>query len=116
MHPVANQVEIPTDKLSEAMEKCAVPGFTGDFTGHLRVLPTAGFEVEFLFEKRINIQVNKSDDPERPHVTNARVAKVRRVLLENAHRFRLGTKLARVFGTFVDGELRRFEVIEAESQ
>jgi hypothetical protein len=114
MHPVANMVEIPTDKLCEAMERCAIPGFTGDFTGHIRVLPTAANEVEFRFEKKTTVQINKPDEPAMPHVTNARVAKVRRVLSENAERFRLGTKLSRVFGTFVDGELRRFEVFEVE--
>jgi hypothetical protein len=114
MHPVANQVEIPTEKLSEALERCAVPGFTGNLIGHLRVLPTAANEVEFRFEKLTTLQVNKAQDPEQPLVTNARVAKVRRVLLENSDRFRLGTKLSRVVGNFVDGELRRFEVIEVE--
>lgn len=111
MHPVANMVEIPTEKLCEAMERCAVPGFTGDFTGHIRVLPSAGLEVEFDCERRINIALNKSEIV-RPVVTNARVAKVRGVFMEHGDKFRLGTKLSRVFGTFVDGELRRFEVIE----
>jgi hypothetical protein len=114
MHPVANQVEIPTEKISEAFERCAVPGFTGNITGHIRVLPAAAFEVEFSFEKVATLQINKDDDPVQPLVTNARIAKVRRVLMENAHRFRLGTPLSRVFGSFVDGELRRFDVIEVE--
>lgn len=114
MHPVANQVEIPTEKISEALERCAVPGFTGNVTGHIRVLPSAAHEVEFRFETATTLQINKPPDPEAPLVTNARVAKVRRVLLENADRFRIGTPLSRVFASFVDGELRRFEVIEVE--
>ena len=114
MHPVANQVEIPTEKISEAFERCAVPGFTGNITGHIRVLPSAALEVEFTFEKVATLQINKQDDPSTPLVTNARVAKVRRVLMENAGRFRIGTSLSRVFGSFVDGELRRFDVIEVE--
>lgn len=114
MHPVANQVEIPTEKISEAFERCAVPGFTGNITGHVRVLPSAAFEVEFRFEKEIAVQINKPMDPEAPHITNARVAKVRRVLMESAGRFRLGTPVRGVFGSFVDGELRSFKVLEVE--
>jgi hypothetical protein len=114
MHPVANMVEIPIEKIEEALVACAIPGFTGNITGHIKVLPTAAFEVEFSFEKLTTLQVNKPQDPERPLVTNARVEKVRRVLSENAERFRLGTALRCVYATFTDGELRRFEVIEVE--
>lgn len=114
MHPVSNQVEIPTEKISEALERCAVPGFTGNLTAHVRVLPSAAHEVEFRFETATTLQINKPQDPETPVVTNARVAKVRRVLLENAGRLRIGTPLSRIFASFVDGELRRFEVIEVE--
>jgi hypothetical protein len=112
MHPVSNQVDIPTEKISEALEACAIPGFTGNITGYIRVLPTAANEVEFRFEKAITLQINKPSEPELPVVTNARVAKVRRVLLENAPRFKIGTPLSRVFASFVDGELRQFQVIE----
>ena len=112
MHPVANQVDIPTDKIGEALERCAVPGFTGSVRGHIRVLPSAAHEVEFLFEKSTTMQINKPVEPERPIITNARVAKVRTVLLEHAHLFRLGTPVSGFFATFVDGELRRFELNE----
>jgi hypothetical protein len=111
-HPVSNMVDIPTEKISEALERVAVPGFTGNVTGHIRVLPSAAHEVEFRFETATTLQINKAQDPEQPVVTNARVAKVRRVLLENAGRFKIGTPLSRVFASFVDGELRRFDVIE----
>lgn len=114
MHPVANQVEIPTEKLSEALERCAVPGFTGQLIAHIRILPTAAHEIEFRFEKLTTLQIHKPDEPETVMVTNARVAKVRRMLLENQNRFRLGTKLSRLVGNFRDGELTRLEVIEVE--
>ena len=113
-HPVANQVEIPTEKISEALERCAVPGFTGSVTGYIRVLPTAALEVEFRFETATTLQINKPTEPEQPIVTNARVAKVRRVLMENARRFMIGTPISKIFATFNDGELRRFEVIDIE--
>ena len=111
-HPIANFVAIPTEKISEALERCAVPGFTGNVTGHIRVLPSAAHEVEFRFEQTTLVRIQKTEDPETPLVTNARVAKVRRVLLENAHRFQIGTPLSRIFATFDNGELRRFEVTE----
>ena len=111
-HPVANQVDIPTEKISEALERCAVPGFTGNITAHIRVLPTAAHDVEFAFETDTVLKINKPDEPSQPFVTNARVAKVRSVLRENADRFKIGTSLSRVFASFVDGELRAFRVIE----
>jgi hypothetical protein len=111
-HPVANQVDIPTEKISEALERCAVPGFTGSITGHIRVLPTAAHEVEFAFETDTVIKINKPDEPSQPMVTNSRIAKVRNVLRENAGRFKIGTPLSRVFASFVDGELRAFRLIE----
>ena len=114
MHPVANQVEIPTEKISEVLERAAVPGFTGSVTVHLRVRPTAGFEVEFITEKLVSLQINKPSEPEMPLVTNARVAKVRRMLTENRHRFFMGTKLSKILANFTDGELRKFELIEVE--
>ena len=114
MHPVANQVEIPTEKISEALERCAVPGFTGSLTGYLRVLPSAGLEVEFSFEKEVLYQINKPTDPERPVVTNERVAKVRRMVREAAEKFRLGTSVNKIYASFTDGDLRKFTVGEVE--
>jgi hypothetical protein len=111
-HPVANFVPIPTEKISEALERCAVPGFTGKVTGYLRILPTAAHEVEFTFETETTLAIRRHEETEAPVVTNARVAKVRRVLMENADRFKIGTPLSRIFATFDNGELRRFEVTE----
>ena len=114
MHPVANQVEIPTEKISEALERCAVPGFTGSITGHVRVLKSAGLEVEFTFEKEVALQINKQTDPERPIVTNERVAKVRRMIQESADKFVLSAAVNKIYASFTDGDLRKFVVTEVE--
>lgn len=115
MHPVANQVEIPTQKIEEALEKGAVPGFTGSVTVHIRLLPTAAHEFEFVSERRAMQQTNISREESTPLVTNDRVAKVRRKVAENSNRFRMGTKLSQIVGHFLDGDLRKFEVIEVEN-
>ena len=114
MHQVANQVEISTDKIAEKFCQEARPGFTGSVLARIRILPTAAYEVEFTFETKRVLQLTKSEDPEMPHVTNARVASVRRALAENAKLFRLGTPLMGVEGHFVDGELRKLNAIEVE--
>jgi hypothetical protein len=114
MHPVANQVEISTEKIEEKFCQEARPGFTGSVLARIRILPTAAHEVEFTFETKRVLQLAKNDEPETPHVTNARVASVRRALAENAKLFRLGTALLGVEGHFVDGELRKLNAIEVE--
>lgn len=114
MHPTANTVEIPMEKVEEAFCQRAVPGFTGSLTCFVRVLPTAAHEVEFRFESDTVLQIARAQDPEQPHVTNARVARVRRALAENAGLFQLGTKLHAIKGSFVEGELRSMRAIEVE--
>ncbi len=116
MHPVANQVEIPTEKISEALERCAVPGFSGSITGHIRLLPTAGLEVEFRFEKLVTLQVNKPTEPERPIVTNERVAKVRRMVQEASSMLVVSAPVTLVYASFDNGDLRTFRVGEVEEK
>jgi hypothetical protein len=114
MHITANMVEIPMDKVEEGLCQRAVPGFTGTVLVYLKVKPTAGFEVEFRFESEKLLQISRASDPETPHVTNARVNSVRRALTENANLFRLGTSLAGIRCSFVEGELRKMTALEVE--
>jgi hypothetical protein len=114
MHPVANQVEIDTEKIAEAFCQRAIPGFTGSVRAYIRVLPTAAHEVEFRFETEKALQIERPMDPEIPHVTNARVAAVRRAFAENANLFRLGMALTGIEGHFKDGQLLKLKAIEVE--
>jgi hypothetical protein len=114
MHPVANEVDISTQKIEEVFCQKAVPGFTGSVTAHIRVLPTAAQEIEFRFETNKVLQIEKNSDPETPNVTNARVYSVRRAIAENAQLFRLGTKITGVVAHFKDGTLLKLNAIEVE--
>lgn len=114
MHPVANQVAIPTEKIEEVLCRKAIPGFTGSVTAWIIILPTAAHEVEFRFETDTALQIQRNDDPETPHVTNARVAAVRRAILENESLFRLGTKLKGIKFNFKNGDLLKCNAIEVE--
>jgi hypothetical protein len=114
MHLVANMVAIPTEKIEEVLCRRAVPGFTGSVIAWVIVLPTAAHEVEFRFETDTALQIQRQDDPESPHVTNARVASVRRALAENERLFRLGTKLKGLKFNFRNGELMKCNAIEVE--
>ena len=114
MHAVANQVEIPLDKLEEFLTSRATPDFTGTVRVTVRVLPTAGLEVEFTAETRISHQVDRSRDKGTPLVTNVRVARVRELIREHANEFVLGTKVSEVHASFVAGEIRSFNIVQVE--
>lgn len=114
MHPIANQVEIPTEQIEAALIARAVPGFKGSVSIGVRVKREAGLEVEFPIETRCFHQVNVTKDLAMPTITNERVSRVRRMLMEHAHLFRLGTKLSQLVAHFDNGELQKLEVIEAE--
>jgi len=113
MHPVSNQVEIPTEQIEQALVSRAVPGFTGSVTIGVRVLPTAALEIEYPIETRTVQQIGVTRDL-LPAITNERVARVRRMLAENAAKFRLGTKLSAIVGNFKNGELSSLEIKEVE--
>jgi len=114
MHPVTNQVEIPLGQVEDALCQRAVPGFTGSVIVHIKVLPTAAFEVEFRYETDTVLQLQKKQDPEMAVITNARVASVRRALAENANLFRIGTPLHAIRCHFENGELRKMHAKEVE--
>lgn len=115
MHPVANAVEVSTDKILEAFEQAAVPDFTGQVKVHVRVLPTAGQEVEFTVERQKHHQVDAPGtirEKEMPLVTNDRVNGVRMKLREL--RLVLTCPIVCVSGNFLRGVLKSFVVQEVE--
>ncbi len=112
MHPVANAVEVPTDKILEAFEKAAVPDFTGQVSVHIRLLPTAAHEVEFRVETKRSLPVNfgTNHEEEKPFVTNDRINAVRMKLREL--KLILYTPVVCVSGNFAKGMLKSFVVQE----
>ena len=115
MHTVSNQVEIPIESVERILTARAVPDFTGTVEIRVRVLPTAGHEVEFeAVATRSIAPANRTEEREQPIVTNERVAKVRRTLAENASAFVIGTKLIAIEASFLKGDLRGFKITERE--
>jgi hypothetical protein len=115
MHPVANTVEVSTEKILEAFERAAVPDFTGQVKVHVRVLPTAGNEVEFTVERNRTEQVQlfgSSKETTFPHVTNDRVNTVRMKLRDL--RLILYSPIVCVTGNFAQGMLKSFVVQEVQ--
>ena len=115
MHAVANRVEIPIESLERILAARAVPDFTGTVEILIRVLPTAGHEVEFQTEAVRDVPAdNRTVEKENPVVTNDRVSRVRHALLQNAAAFTIGTKLKGIKASFLKGELRSFRILEVE--
>jgi hypothetical protein len=114
MHPVANAVEVSTEKIQEYFEKAAVPDFTGQVKGYIRLLPTAAHEVEFTFDRTRTerVELGTVREKEIPHVTNARVNTVRVELMKL--RIRLYCPIVSVTGNFSKGMLMSFAVQEVQ--
>ena len=115
MHPVANEVEVPTDEVERYLMQWAKPGYTGQREIHLRVLPEAGLQVQFIPVGN-EVQRAKSEASHSPenlfgpaHEPTERQLMVRVGLSQNKHRFRIGMKLTRVLAHFQDGKLMGFE-------
>lgn len=117
MHPVANEVDIPTEQVEKLLMQFARPGFTGQREILFRVKEEAGLAVEFIPEvnevQSASGQRSNSSPPnlfsERAHVPTERELTVRQVIAQNRYRFRIGTKLVRLLAHFVDGQLMKTE-------
>jgi hypothetical protein len=114
MASAANRVQIDTAQIVDRFCHEARPGFTGSVVARIKVLPMAAHEVEFTFETKRTLQLTKPEEPEVPHVTNARVASVRRAFADNASLFVLGMPLVGIEGHFQDGELKKLHALEVE--
>ena len=114
MHATANKVEIPLDQVERFLINRAVPDFTGNVEISVRVLQTAGHEIEFRSETESLIATKHSEETATPLVTNERVNAVRRALAEIRGRFTIGTDVQKIRASFVKGELRSFKLCEVE--
>jgi hypothetical protein len=114
MHAARNVVPIPLDEIERILVARAVPDFTGNVLIDVRVLPTAGHEVEFSAETETHLALNRSEEISQPIVTNDRVNKVRRVLREVETKFVLRADVIGIRASFVKGELRSFKLCEVE--
>lgn len=116
MHPVANEVDVPTDQVERYLLQWAKPGYTGQREIYLRVLPEAGLHVEFVASGN-EIQRAKGNEMRSPQLNfshlpsepSERELMVRAGLAQNKHRFRIGMKLTRVLANFQDGKLMGLE-------
>ncbi len=116
MHPVANEVDVPTEEVERYLMQWAKPGYTGQREIHLKVLPEAGLQVQFIpmGNEVQRTKENENRSPElrfgdRPSQPTEREIMVRVGIAQNKHRFRIGMKLTRVLAHFQDGKLMGFE-------
>jgi hypothetical protein len=111
MHPVANEVPVPTDGVERELLALAEKKFHGRARLVLRVKPEAALAVEVLppatFEsQRIGDRAaNLSPDIFGSGQPNTRELIVRQFVTANAYRFRLGMKVTAVVCDFDRGRL-----------
>ena len=111
MHPVANEVLVPTEGVERELLGFAERRFTGRVELHFRVKPEAALDVEVLPAQASETQ-RLGDRPQnvapnlfRSTGPSERELIVKQLLTANAHRFRLGMKLTGIVCDFKDGNL-----------
>jgi hypothetical protein len=111
MHPVANEVLVPTESVERALLGFAERRFTGRVELSFRVKPEAALDVEVLPPQASETQrigdraPSASPNLFRPTGPSERELIVKQLLTANAHRFRLGMKLTGIVCDFKDGNL-----------
>lgn len=125
MHPCANAVEIPTNRIEQAFMDAAVPGFTGKLVVHIRVDEAAAEHVEFTIERTINHRLDELNVPTAKDLGfkaevdqvefDTRRQTVHIGIAEKVKpRFTLGTPIKSVTGHFKDGMLRAIDVQDVQ--
>jgi hypothetical protein len=111
MHPVANEVQVPTEGVEDALRPFVLRRFTGRVRVPLRVKPEAALCVEVLDPEaiettRLNEKKNIApDDVFDSANARAREMVAHQFLREHAHRFRLRMNLTHVVCDLKDGRL-----------
>ncbi len=109
---VPNVVDIAIDRLEEFFEAAAVPGFTGSVEVSIRLLPQAGYEVEYNARRQTVEQLNSSKEQAHALSSNHRVNMVRQKIAEWRPRLRVFLPVLSMTGHYMNGELRSFETTD----
>lgn len=107
-----HQLELPTDRIEEALVQCAVPGFWGELCITVEILPTAALEVAFHAERKTISQKDTIREELSVVPSNDRVYKVRDKMHELRAKLKLECKVSRVRALFKDGNLVSVELTE----
>jgi len=110
MHPVANQIPVPTDAIERELLAVASRRFTGRIKLSLRLKPEAALSVELMDPETIENQrpgerILRSPDVFDDLATTERGLLVTRFLRANSERFRLVVRPAFVVCDFKEGTL-----------
>jgi hypothetical protein len=111
MHPVANEVQVPTEGVEAALRPYVLRRFTGRVRVPLRVKPEAALCVEVLDPEAFETsRVGEKSDLAPDDVfdsTNAKAREMvaRQFLREHAHRFRLRMNLTHIVCDLKEGRL-----------
>jgi hypothetical protein len=110
MHPVANEVPVPTDQIERELLAMSQRRFTGRVRLSLRVKPEAALAVELLPPHTTETQRPGERPLRSPDVfpgpeSTERALLISRFLHQNAERFRLVVKPAVVTCDFKEGTL-----------
>lgn len=109
-----NHVEIPIRSIEDALIQCAVPGFWGQLIIGVRLLRTAGLEVELHKETKTIAQTDVTRETEHIVPSNDRVNKVRSRMPEIREKLHVFCPVTSIKGAFKDGHLVSLEITEVE--
>ena len=109
---LSHQVTIPIDRIQERLLQCAVPGFWGEVSIEVQVLPRAAEEVCFSSERKTTTLTDCVKQTEPIGSSSERSSLVRNKVAELGPLFRLECPLARMRATFRDGKLVSVELTD----
>jgi len=109
-----NEVEIPTERIEDALIQCAIPGFWGELLIEVVLLSSAAFEVQLRSHRKTTTQSDhvREEGPTIP--SNERVQKVRAKIPELREKYKLFCPVSEIRATFRDGHLITFTVTEVK--
>jgi hypothetical protein len=114
LNPQANEAAIPLDHIEQALLAFAIPGHYGSVRIHLKLLPTAVQAVMLDVEQHRITGRDVSKTEGLITATNERYNRVRSLLSEQAHEFRVICPVIEVVGQFQDGKMEKFEIGKAK--
>lgn len=109
-----NELDLPLERIEEALIQCAIPGFYGEVRFEIKVLQTAALEVELLQERKTLTQKDTARDDGPIVPSNDRTQRVRARLPEIQSHMRIVCPVSTIRALFKDGNLVTLEFTEVK--
>lgn len=115
MSDAQNTVQLPLERIEDALRVLALPGEYGRVIVSLRLEPSAVHEVHLEAEYRRTTQKDVVRDKSHIVASNDRFSRVRQKLSSNCSDLRLLLPVSQLIADFRDGYLETLSVVKRES-